>query len=152
MHAAKQQLNRGGMVFNAPDARQNLDNSRSVEFFGRQRRLATGFAELALATGARVVPIAYRFSPRGHFIMELGAPFDVPGAPSTRDECIESLVAQYAAFLRQEWRRFPWNIHWDHLRYYCELPELAGVAPDAKPDAPRPLEMRSRDSHDGLAR
>ncbi|MGH8750052.1 MAG: hypothetical protein ACREU5_13225, partial [Burkholderiales bacterium] len=42
MHAAKHLLARGGIVFNPPDSRENLDNSRSVEFFGRQRQLATG--------------------------------------------------------------------------------------------------------------
>ena len=124
MHAAKHLLTRGGIVFNAPDARHNLDNSRSVEFFGRQRQLAAGFAELALKTGAHVVPMAYRFSPRGFFVLEFEAPFDVLGPQSTHDERVASLVAQYASFLRNEWRRFPWNIQWRQLRYYCRLPEV----------------------------
>src|SRR6266705_1349349 len=124
MHAAKHLLTRGGIVFNVPDARQNLDNSRSVEFFGRQRGIATGFAELALKTGAHVMPIAYRFSPRGFFVLEFGAPFHVLGPQSSHDERVDSLIGQYANFLRDEWRRYPWNIHWEHLRYYCELPEV----------------------------
>ena len=61
MHAAKLLLNRGGMVFNVPDALQNLDNSRSVEFFGRHRRLAAGFAELAVKT-ARVAELDARIA------------------------------------------------------------------------------------------
>ncbi len=124
MHAAKQLLTRGGIVFNLPDARQNLDNARSVEFFGRHRRIATGFAELALETGAHVMPIAYRFSPRGSFVLEFGAPFNVLGPQSSHDERVDSLIGQYANFLRDEWRRYPWNIHWEHLRYYCQLPEV----------------------------
>jgi len=79
MHAAKQLLSRGGIVFNPPDARQNLDNSRPVEFFGRQRQLAAGFAELALKTGAHVVPVAYRFTPRGSFVLDSGHRFRCPG-------------------------------------------------------------------------
>jgi lauroyl/myristoyl acyltransferase len=124
MHAAKHLLGRGGIVCNAPDARQNLDNSRPVEFFGRQRRLAAGFAELALTTGAHVMPIAYRFSLRGFFTMEFGVPFQVPALELTHEERVDALVAQYANFLRDEWRRYPWNIHWDHLRYFCTLPEV----------------------------
>jgi lauroyl/myristoyl acyltransferase len=124
LHAAKHLLAQGGIVFNPPDARQNLDNSRSVEFFGRQRQLAAGFAELALKTGAHVVPIAYRFSPRGSFVLEFGARFNVPDTQSTQDERIDSLVGQYASFLRDEWRRYPWNIPWNHLLHYCLLPEV----------------------------
>ena len=124
MHAAKHRLVQGGIACNLPDARQNLDYSRSVEFFGRQRQLAAGFAELALATGAHVLPMALRFSPRGYFVMELGARFQMPSSQLTHDERVGSLVSQYAEFLRSEWRRYPWNIHWSHLHYYLELPEI----------------------------
>jgi len=124
MHAAKHLLAQGGIVFNVPDALRNLDNARSVEFFGRRRQLAAGFAELALKTGAHLVPIAFRFSPRGFFVLEFGTPFHVLGSQSTHDERVDSLVAQYANFLRDEWRRYPWNIQWKQLRYYCMLPEI----------------------------
>jgi len=132
MHAAKHLLGRGGIACNVPDARQNLDNSRWVEFFGRRRQLAAGFAELALKTGARVVPIAYRFSPRGFFVLEFGTPFRVPGSEATHDERVASLVEQYASFLREEWRRYPWNIHWNQLRHYCLLPEVDPVSRPAQ--------------------
>jgi lauroyl/myristoyl acyltransferase len=131
MHAAKHRLAQGGIACNLPDARQNLDNSRPVEFFGRRRQLAAGFAELALATGAHVVPMGLRFSPRGFFVLEFGARFRVPGPESSHTERVDSLVGQYADFLRGEWRRYPWNIHWSHLQYYCELPEF-----DVSPRAP----------------
>ena len=123
MHTAKQLLNGGGLVFNLPDAFENLDHSRAVEFFGRQRRIAAGFAELALMTGARVVPIAYRFTPRGSFVLEFGAPLHAPGPEATHDERVGALVGQFADFLRSEWRRYPWNIPWHHLEQYCKLPE-----------------------------
>jgi Lauroyl/myristoyl acyltransferase len=132
MHAAKHLLTRGGIVFNPPDARQNLDHSRPVEFFGRQRQLAAGFAELALKTEAHVVPVVYRFTPRGTFALEFGAPFDVLGPESTHDERVDSFVAQYANFLRDEWRRYPWNIPWNHLLHYCLLPEAGSGAPGAQ--------------------
>ena len=132
MHAAKHLLTRGGIVFNPPDARQNLDHSRPVEFFGRERQLAAGFAELALKTEAHVVPVVYRFTPRGTFALEFGAPFDVLGSESTHDERVDSFVAQYANFLRDEWRRYPWNIPWNHLLHYCLLPEAGSGAPGAQ--------------------
>ena len=132
MHAAKHLLTRGGIVFNPPDARQNLDHSRPVEFFGRERQLAAGFAELALKTEAHVVPVVYRFTPRGTFALEFGAPFDVLGPESTHDERVDSFVAQYANFLRDEWRRYPWNIPWNHLLHYCLLPEAGSGAPGAQ--------------------
>lgn len=137
MHAAKQLLAGGGIVFNLPDAFQNLDHFRSVEFFGRQRRIAAGFAELALMTGAHVVPIAYRFSPRGSFVLEFGAPFHDPGPASTHDERVDSLVGQFADFLRAEWRLYPWNLPWHHLVQYCTLPEADPGAFDEKAISPR---------------
>ncbi len=152
MHAGKNLLNRGGMVFNLPDARQNLDNSHSVEFFGRQRQVAAGFAELALKTGAHVMPIAYRFSPRGFFVLEFGLPFQVPGRQSTPDERVDSLVGQYADFLRDEWRRYLWNIHWDHLRYYCGLPEADPGSLGESAHAQRLSEASSGGALPGFAR
>ena len=125
MHAAKHLLRKGGIVFNLPDALQNLGNSRTVEFFGRQRRLAIGFAELALDTAAHVVPVAYRFTQRGFFVMEFRPPLQQLEQEAPREERVDSLLDQYAKFLRDEWRRYPWNIHWNHLRNYLELPEGA---------------------------
>jgi lauroyl/myristoyl acyltransferase len=142
MHAARHALDRGGIVFNAPDARQNLDNSRPVDFFGRQRRLAAGFAELALRTNAQLMPVAYRFSPRGFFVLEFGPPFSVPEPPSADEERIDSLVAQYAHFLRDEWRRYPWNLQWSHLQYYCLLPEVDSGARGERAGKPPSMEPR----------
>ena len=133
MHAAKQLLKGGGMVFNLPDAFQNLDHSRAVEFFGRQRRIAAGFAELALMTGARVIPISYRFTARGSFVLEFGEPLHDPGPESSHDERVGALVGQFADFVRAEWRRYPWNIPWHHMAHHCSLPEVDSGAPDQKP-------------------
>jgi lauroyl/myristoyl acyltransferase len=139
MQAAKLLLRRGGIVYNLPDARENLDNARTVEFFGRERPLATGFAELALRTGAHVIPVAQRFSPRGHFVMEFGPPFSIPPVALGHEQRITALVEQYAEFLRNEWRRYPWNVHWEHLRYYCGEVDLG--APDDMEEAARAPEF-----------
>ena len=139
MQAAKLLLARGGIVYNLPDARENLDNARTVEFFGRERPLATGFAELALRTGARVITVTQRFSPRGYFVMEFGPPFSIPPAALSHEQRIGALVGQYAEFLRNEWRRYPWNVHWEHLRYYCGEVDLG--APGDMEEAVRASEF-----------
>jgi len=61
---------------------------------------------------------------------------DVIGPSSTHDERVDALVAQYADFLREQWRRYPWNIPWNHLLHYCLLPE-------ADPGAPGELAVES---------
>jgi lauroyl/myristoyl acyltransferase len=152
MHAAKQLLAQGGLVFNPPDARQNLDHSRTVEFFGRQRQLAAGFAELALKTGARVMPLAHRFTARGSFVLEFGAPFHAPGADSPHEERVDSLVGQYANFLRDQWRLYPWNIPWNHLLHHCQLPAADPGAPGEKLDAARAPQGSSNGSRPEFAR
>lgn len=146
LQAAKQLLASGGIVFNPPDARQNLDNALTVNFFGRQRRIASGFAELALKTAAHIVPVAYRFTPRGSFVLEFGAPFDMPGAQASHAARVDALVAQYARFLRDEWWRYPWNIPWNHLLHHCLLPEVDAGAPGASATVPGPPDKRSSDA------
>ncbi len=98
------------------------------------------------------MPIAYRFSPRGFFVLEFGAPFHVLGPESAHDERVDSLVGQFANFLRDEWRHYPWNIPWDHLRYYCRLPEVDPGALGEKADAPRPSEAISGGPRQGFVR
>jgi len=78
------------------------------------------------------VPAAYRFTPRGSFVLAFGAPLDVPGPLSNHDERVDSLVGQYASFLRDEWRLYPSNIPWNHLLYYCQLPLADAGAPAEK--------------------
>jgi lauroyl/myristoyl acyltransferase len=148
MHVAKRRLAQGGLVFHLPDARENRDNARSVEFFGRRRLLATSFAELALKTGAHVVPVACRFSPRGFLVVEFGQAFHVAKATLAHEARVDSLVAQYAEFLRNEWRRYPWNIHWDHLRHFCELPvaDAGAVGEQARVPGPAGFSLESSKS------
>jgi lauroyl/myristoyl acyltransferase len=140
---AKRLLSRGGIVYNVPDTRRNLDNARTVEFFGRERQIGLGFAELALETGARLLPIANRFTPRGFFVMEIGEPFADLGPQAPREERIDSLVNQYARFLRNEWRRYPWNIQWNQLRYYCDLPDGADEGDEVEAVAAAPFSLES---------
>lgn len=137
MQAAKQLLIRGGMAFNLPDAFQNLDHSRSVPFFGRERRIAAGFAELALKTEAHVIPLAFRFTPRGSFVLEFATPLQVPSPQASHAVRVDTLVGQFADFLRAEWLRHPWNIPWHHLAQYCMLPGSDSRSSQEDPDALR---------------
>lgn len=152
MHAAKHLLSRRGIAHSLPDFPQNDHNCRLIEFFGRQRRIATGFAELALKTGAHVMPIAHQFSRRGFFLLEFGAPFHVLGPHSPHDQRVDSLVGQYASFLRDEWRRYPWNIQWAHLRLYCRLPKFDPGALGEMDYAPRLSEAGFNGGREGFAR
>jgi lauroyl/myristoyl acyltransferase len=128
MHAAKHLLGKGGVVINVPDAYQNLQSFRMVEFFGRLRPIATGFAELALKSGARAMPIAYRLARSGLFELEFAAPLQLPTPGTNHEACIDALVGQYVDFLRAEWRPYPWDLHWYHLDFFCQLPRVYGRA------------------------
>jgi KDO2-lipid IV(A) lauroyltransferase len=137
MHAAKHRLGKGGIVVNVPDAYQNLESFRMVEFFGRLRPIATGFAELALKSGARVLPIAYRLSTGGLFELEFAAPLEIQAQDVKHDSRVDALVRQYAEFLRAEWRPYPWDLHWHHLDFFSQLPPLHGGAVRTVPNRRR---------------
>ena len=129
LHLAKHRLGKGGVVIFVPDAYQNLESFRMVEFFGRLRPIATGFAELGLKSGARLLPIAYRLSTDGLFTLEFAPPLQASDPMASHEARIDALIAQYAEFLRTEWKPYPWDLHWHHLDFYCQLPLLpAGPA------------------------
>ena len=138
MHAAKHLLARGGIVFNLPDARQNLDNSRVGGVLRTaaptRHRVRRARAQDRRSRCADRLPI---FAAR---ILRPGVRGTLPRArASSRSptSASSSLVGQYADFLRDEWRRYPWNIDWSHLRHFCRLPKFNPDALGENAIAPR---------------
>jgi len=89
---------------------------RSYEFQigDRRYRVKPGFAELALNTGAAVIPTFGRFIEDGRLLVEILPPLD-PGR-GTRAEQIKALVLQYSAFATAAITGHPEMMHWKKMR------------------------------------
>jgi len=81
-------------------------------------------------------------------VPRVAAPLVAQEVAVLRDQRVDALVAQYGDFLRDEWRRYPWNIPWNHLLHYCLLPEAGSFAPGEQ--APRSGASASADPVSGM--
>ncbi|MBX3014592.1 MAG: amino acid adenylation domain-containing protein [Caldilineaceae bacterium] len=124
LHTARQILQAGGRVRIAPDGHYGASTAQTYAFLGRRRPFFSSFAELALMTNALVMPVAVSTNHAGctqfHFI----APLDA-GEPTTpHAQRVEKIVAQYVAFLRQQWIEAPWLVPWHQMERHLTYPLL----------------------------
>lgn len=119
LYSGKQTLENGGIVLIASDGHGG-DNIVNLPFYGRCRPFRTGFAELAVRTGADVMPVFVSMDISGHVKTEFFQPFNVIGVG--HQEQVGSLVRQYAKFLERIWAEDIGNIQWQHLRKFLALP------------------------------
>jgi lauroyl/myristoyl acyltransferase len=114
--SARDALNRGGVVSILPDGNFG---PRTVEmpFFGRPHRFRTGFAELALLTGATVIPVVFVPQGDGRVHARFASPLedDESLSPPARQR---ALLEQYVAYLEQMWRDNPGAINPGHIARY----------------------------------
>ena len=82
MAAGRQALERGGIVLIAADGQMG-SRLQQLPFHGRRRPFGIGFAELAAATGALVVPVFTRLNPSGKVDIQFGGPL---GARRSRSQ------------------------------------------------------------------
>ncbi|MDM7926840.1 MAG: AMP-binding protein [bacterium] len=108
---AKRVLSGGGVVFVLPDGGAGLSRGVSLPFHGRMRNFKTGFAELAVETGAPVVPVSMGIDVLAREVtLAFREPMDIGPADLPHAERVEGLVRKYAAYLDEEWKRFPGSV------------------------------------------
>jgi len=127
--AAKRVLALGGIVYILPDEQDGLSRGIPVPVHGRTRRFKTGFAELALDTGAPVVPVSMGIDVlRREVALSFLEPLDAGPAGMPRAARVEGLVRRYAAYLGEEWRRWPGTVFMKHKRAHCQAPPADAAA------------------------
>ncbi|MBX3010667.1 MAG: AMP-binding protein [Caldilineaceae bacterium] len=119
-----QVLQQGGLISILPDGHHGSREGITLPFHGRQRTFRTGFAELALDTGAAVVPIFVSSDLKGHIRVEF-TPALTSQPTANRDEQVKDLVTQYATLLRKHWAAHPANVPWPQMRLHLALPQLS---------------------------
>jgi lauroyl/myristoyl acyltransferase len=120
LYNARQTLQRGGFASVVADGGVGTSPGITLPFFGRQRTFKTGFAELALVSGASVVPVTVSMDITGHAELRFMPLLEIPS--SDRQQQIESLVRQYADLLRSEWIEKTGNLSWRELEAFLKLP------------------------------
>ncbi len=94
-----------------------------LEFFGRKRLFANGFAEMAMETGAAVLPLFAPFDDRGRVHVEILEPLDPGNQALDRNQRIDGMVRQYARLLEQRWQSDFGNVNRFFLKQFLVLSE-----------------------------
>ena len=117
---AREALKNGHILHTVADGLQG--GSRvEVGFCGHRWKFATSFAQLALMTGAAVIPVLARLQSDGRITIHFHPPLDTGRAEQTNDERVHSLVSQYARFLESRWQQNPGAIRTPHLEHFLAL-------------------------------
>lgn len=119
----------------APDGFHGSSAGVTVPIFGRDLRVRTGFAELALDAGAKVAPVAVTLKEGGGLVVDF-LPF-LQASGSTHGDRVTSLVLQYADIIRKEWSENLGNANWTYLKIFVNSPE---IQPKGPPGDQRPCD------------
>lgn len=121
--AAAELLEEGGIVQVLADGYKGKQKI-VLPFCNRLRGFQPTFAELALLTGAAVVPVASILQWDGTVRLQIGPSFD-PGADELGSDLrIQNLLAQYVAFLETQWHTYPGQVGSYHILSYLDLPRV----------------------------
>ena len=90
----------------------------------RRYEVKPGFAELALNTGAAVIPVFGRFIERSRLLLEFRPALEA-GA-GTREQQIQSLITQFEQFANQTLRQYPDMVLWKRMAVHLKRSRLPG--------------------------
>jgi len=120
---AQSLLRRGEVIHVSPDVIAFEGPTHAVRIGDRIYAMSGGIAELALNTGAPVIPAFGRFTERTRLLVELLPPLEA-GAGS-REQQIRNLLDGYGAFATDVCRRYPEAISWKKMRNHLKWPRAA---------------------------
>ena len=93
-----------------------------IPLAGKIYPMKAGFAELALNTGAAIVPHFRHCLPDGKIQLCFGSPMN-PGN-GDREQQVKILLDQYAAFIEQTWNTHPEAMRWERIRDHLACPSM----------------------------
>jgi lauroyl/myristoyl acyltransferase len=121
LQAARVILGKGGLVQIAADGSYG-SSGIDAEFFGRKRFFRSGFAELAAATQAAIIPALVTLQPEGIVRVTIRQPLERNSGRQPHRQLVADLMQQYIVLNRQIWREHPGDLKWRQLERFLELP------------------------------
>ncbi len=116
-------LREGGVVLVVPDSVMvDMSGGLMRPVGGRVCTIGPGFAELALAGGAPVLPVYGRFDLDGRVRITFLPALDPPGPGTAHARRVEVLVDRYARFLEYAWRTAPESLPSNWIEHYLRRP------------------------------
>ena len=122
LDVARRTLQNGGIVGVAADGSQGSSRGIVRQFHGRLREFHTGFAELALLTGAQVIPVTHSIDNNGQVTVRFGEPFPSGHKSMSRDKRLEILIDRYIELTHRMWSETPWMPPWYSMERHLNLP------------------------------
>jgi lauroyl/myristoyl acyltransferase len=112
-------LQQGGIINFASDMSDAQGRRYQVSIAGHLRHIKAGFAELALNTGATIIPYIRRCLEDGRLQMEFGAPLQPGGGEKSQQ--VQELMNQYVEFIERSWAAYPEAMRWsDILEHFAQ--------------------------------
>lgn len=121
---ARRDLQAGGNAFILPDGKHGRDGTRTT-LYGHERWVRSGFADLALTSGATVLPVDVVCGSAGSIRATIGEPLDPGSSSMPHEQRVELLARQYVDHLARIWARSPGSVHLSHVRRYLDAPVTA---------------------------
>ena len=122
--AARRCLGQGGVVRILPDGFHGKSGLSHV-LHHRKREFRTAFAELAIDTGATVLPTSAVLKPDGRMRVRFHAALSSGDLTLPREVRMRMLMEQYVTFLSAEWCAAPANVSSIHMRSFLERSSAA---------------------------
>ncbi len=122
VYLARQALQRGEILQIAPDGHHGGKGNMVYQFLGRLRPFSTGFADLAILTGAPAFPLICTNSLDGIIHIKILPPLDAPDSSQPREAKQKLLIQQYVTFLEHMWRTHPSGVFRNHIKMYLSRP------------------------------
>lgn len=119
IHNAHRLLAKGDTVIMFMDTYEGVGGI-AVPFLGRQRPIRPGIGELALDTGATILPLQPWLHDDGRMTLELKEPLQASGV--SREEQLLSLMTQQVVVMETMWRENPGQMDAEAMKLQLDLP------------------------------
>jgi len=110
----QRKLQAGQVINLASDTNDLQGRTYNIPIAGKIYQLKSGFAELALNSGAKIIPHFRHCLADGKIQLSFGPPLD-PGH-GDRNQQVETLLNSYAAFIENTWATHPEAMRWTKIR------------------------------------
>ena len=130
VYRAKRALDAGSVIHIAADGSFG-SSGIELSLHGRRRPFAAGFAELAIMTGARVLPVFTNIAVDGVVSVEFLGPLDPGSETMGRKEKVEHLITQYVDHVERRYIADPGNVRWIHFRRFFSGMARGGLSAEA---------------------